>query len=614
MTLLPVVERELRVAARGRNTYRVRLMAAFFTVLFSIFSLWFVPVFFGQSNRISPRELFLILTWIEFVFVLIAGFALTCDSISEEKRDSTLGLLFLTDLKGYDVVLGKLSVAAVRGWYAMIATVPVLAIPLMLGGTDLAELARTTLALSGTLLFSMGLGMATSALMRRNWAALGLSAFGLTVFAGVLPLCSALVRNYFHDPSLAYLIELPSPTYAMSVSFSTAVGLIGAPFVASLSVIGIATVVTVAGAAMITPRVWKDRPPSARIAWLLARGRDCKYGTKEARAVLRRRLLALNPIYWLCRRERVSSGGLMLLIAAGGMAAGRIIAHDWFPAGWQDEVMVPFVAWTVCAALTHVLIILRLPVIAVERFGDDRRSGALELILSTPMTVKEILAGHWKALRRYFAGPALLVLGMHLLVLFLFLNVQSLEDQGRILGLGQILRDILEHLFFAPIHPQKWEFHFGVVLMVGLPPVLILNWVALGWLSTWLSLRVKNALTAPLASLLLLHAPPWVAQFLALLAVEDLQLRPSHGFTEALLFCGIGAVTIVGHQLLCIGWSRRQVYRHFRTAATDRYSMPKSGWTRTWELMGKFRRRNLEAPPVAAGAGVSRPFESGGVP
>src|SRR6266540_803011 len=112
MTLLPVVEREMRVAARDRNMYRVRFLAALLTILFTGFSLWFVTLMNGRP--LPPRELFVVLCWMEFLFLALAGFWLTCDSISEEKRDTTLGLLFLTDLRGYDVVLGKLTVAAIR--------------------------------------------------------------------------------------------------------------------------------------------------------------------------------------------------------------------------------------------------------------------------------------------------------------------------------------------------------------------------------------------------------------------------------------------------------------------------------------------------------------------
>jgi uncharacterized membrane protein YecN with MAPEG domain len=82
MTLLPVVQREIRVAARERNTYFVRFLAAFTPVLFSIFSLWFVSAAFNEQP-IPPRQLFLFLTWIAYIFVALAGFVLTCDAISQ---------------------------------------------------------------------------------------------------------------------------------------------------------------------------------------------------------------------------------------------------------------------------------------------------------------------------------------------------------------------------------------------------------------------------------------------------------------------------------------------------------------------------------------------------
>ena len=52
--------------------------------------------------------LFCILTGSAVFYCLLSGVWFTADCLSEEKREGTLGLLFLTDLKGYDVVLGKL--------------------------------------------------------------------------------------------------------------------------------------------------------------------------------------------------------------------------------------------------------------------------------------------------------------------------------------------------------------------------------------------------------------------------------------------------------------------------------------------------------------------------
>ena len=394
MTLLPVVERELRVAARERGTYRVRFIAAFITVLFSVFSLWFVRVAFGE-RPIPPRDLFLFLTWISFVFVVLAGFSLTCDSISEEKRDSTLGLLFLTDLKGYDVVLGKFSVAVLRGFYSLLATVPVLALPLMMGGTNLTELARVSLTLLVTLLFSMTVGLVISALTRRSWTAFGNSAAVLFVFAAALPSVGQFVSGFYRNHGLAQLIQLPSPSYAMYNSYRTAVGLPTNAYGISLAVIAALVILGLSVASQITPRVWQDRPPARRLAGLLESFRALKFGSVEFRQRFRRRLLDCNPIYWLSRRERVSSFGILLAFSLLAAIAASVGYQDWRVIGPQANEVFPVFAWFFCAAAIHGLMILRVAIVAAERFGEDRRSGALELILSTPLSISSVLAGHW---------------------------------------------------------------------------------------------------------------------------------------------------------------------------------------------------------------------------
>ena len=48
-----------------------------------------------------------------------AGLLGTADCVSSEKRDGTLGLLFLTDLKGYDVICGKLAANSVSVLYGL---------------------------------------------------------------------------------------------------------------------------------------------------------------------------------------------------------------------------------------------------------------------------------------------------------------------------------------------------------------------------------------------------------------------------------------------------------------------------------------------------------------
>ena len=120
MTFLPVVERELRVAARRRGTYRSRFAAA---VIAAVIAAW--VLLSAGDNKEKGAEMLGWLSALLFLYTGIVGVQATSDCLSEEKREGTLGLLFLTDLKGYDVVIGKLAATSVNVFYGLLAVAPV---------------------------------------------------------------------------------------------------------------------------------------------------------------------------------------------------------------------------------------------------------------------------------------------------------------------------------------------------------------------------------------------------------------------------------------------------------------------------------------------------------
>src|SRR6266567_1938766 len=105
MTFLPIVERELRVAARRKNTFWTRMAAALAAVLIAGWALLTTGFFPFPVN--AGQMMFSALSGLAFAYCLLGGILKTTDCLSEEKREGTLGLLFLTDLSGHDVVLGK---------------------------------------------------------------------------------------------------------------------------------------------------------------------------------------------------------------------------------------------------------------------------------------------------------------------------------------------------------------------------------------------------------------------------------------------------------------------------------------------------------------------------
>src|SRR5262245_47263996 len=131
MTFLPIVERELRVACRRRGSYWMRVGAALVALLLGAWMLLWTH--FGSQRRLG-LGMFVALSVVAFLYALLAGLRTTADCLSEEKREGTLGLLFLTDLKGYDIVLGKLAATSLNVFYGLLAILPIMAVPLLLGG------------------------------------------------------------------------------------------------------------------------------------------------------------------------------------------------------------------------------------------------------------------------------------------------------------------------------------------------------------------------------------------------------------------------------------------------------------------------------------------------
>ena len=102
MTFLPVVWREMSVLSRRRITYYSRAITAFVSVLVMV---WLLLVSLTRLPFSElGRSIFLILSSLSFAYALLVGAQATSDCISEEKREGTLGLLFLTDLKAIPVL------------------------------------------------------------------------------------------------------------------------------------------------------------------------------------------------------------------------------------------------------------------------------------------------------------------------------------------------------------------------------------------------------------------------------------------------------------------------------------------------------------------------------
>src|ERR1044071_6734991 len=201
MFLLPVAAREVREASRQLRTYAWRAVTAAVALAVMAFIAWV-----SRYSTTQGHDLFVAISTIAYLYCLIAGVVRTADTIAEEKRDNTLGLLFLTDLKGLDIILGKLLSSSVNCLFGLLALIPMLAIPMLMGGVQWGEFVRVILSLLNALLLSISWGFLISSLFRLSVVTISTGLAIIILFAGGLPLLAVLLAEEYHHQVAAVIV------------------------------------------------------------------------------------------------------------------------------------------------------------------------------------------------------------------------------------------------------------------------------------------------------------------------------------------------------------------------------------------------------------------------
>ncbi len=334
------------------------------------------------------------LTSLALVVSLAAGLFFTADCLSEEKREGTLGFLFLTDLKGYDVVGGKLLATSLPVIYALMAVIPILAVAFLMGAVSGMQYLKSALALLNALFCSLAAGLLVSALSRDPQKAMGGTVVLLLLLVLGGPIADAIYCSA-QNRAFTPLFSLASPGYVFKLARDWG----RSPYWLALGISDGVGWAMLAGACLAVPRAWQEKARRARSSRL---GYWWRYGGARRRGLLRRRLLERNPILWLACRERWQSVGIwtISLIIAGvfmGLIVGRAPEEAW-----------PI--WNSVASLFVALLYLWMASQAGRFFIEARRSGLVELLLASPVSVKQVVQGHWRALLRMFGLPVAILL------------------------------------------------------------------------------------------------------------------------------------------------------------------------------------------------------------
>jgi len=460
MTFFPILERELKVRARSRVTYWTRTAIALVGALICL------PQMASSSLFVTPAALGKGI----FEGIIVAGFILSCfaclltaDSISAERQDGTLGLLLLTRAKIFDVLLGKLGSIGLTCLCALVAFLPLLMVPVLVGGVTGDEAFRKGLVLLDTVFFSLAAGCYASAAEEK----LGRAARQALAIVG--PIVLVPLVGWVFTSQLRFTGWV-SPITALlcgnDFAYKHGAAL---SFWCSLLSLHVLAWVLLLAAAFHLRRCVQERPTrvSAKLApWNIPA--SPRHGWKALAE-------KMSPVEWLVERQ----GGIR-----GSVWGAALLAH-------LNQTAIPLLGrfgrvalgFYVPSLVLHLLSGSLIAWAASRFFIDARRTGQLELLLTTPSGANEMVSGQWKALRRLLFWPVLvmlspiffraIILATHAVATPLGFNL-AYDPFLLLLYVGSVVFSVgaqcwLGLLFGFRAHSQAGAIARSVALAVGVP-------------------------------------------------------------------------------------------------------------------------------------------------
>jgi ABC-type transport system involved in multi-copper enzyme maturation permease subunit len=431
MNVLPVIGRELRASSRQAFTYHLRLLGAGAALAMGLFSGWDITPGSGMGV-----ELFAMMHCVTFCAICLLVPLLTVDCLSRERREGTLGLLMMTQLKPFAVVTAKAMVHGLRACTLWLAVVPVVTLPLLLGGIGWRELLLSSAIDVFAICWGLAVGILASAWSREWPGAMarlaivaGLSAFMLGM--GLRFASDAMASSAWGNSAIGWSSFIPNRNYGGRAvlfgirnsnlpGFLDDLWFLADPFsslppgliatipanrfglalagIILLSLLTLCLGILLAGAK--TSRSWQEQSASALARWF--RRRFCQ--PVFWRSVYRRwqaRRLDRNPVGWL--EQRAWTGRMILLVWFGGI----MLLDSMFMVSSDYLVNLAAVQRTLCWLFAGTIAIS-----ACGSFRRERESGILELLLVSPLGEDRIITGRVRGLFLHFMPAAIMLLGL----------------------------------------------------------------------------------------------------------------------------------------------------------------------------------------------------------
>jgi ABC-type transport system involved in cytochrome c biogenesis permease component len=392
MVMPPIIERELRAALHKRGALRSRFRMAW-TAVIVVSGFMVVGPLLGLQSWGATLH-FVLLVW-GLSAAIQPALAISVGLFSEERRNHTLELLYLTGMNTGELFVGKLLGAVLIASCDLLALFPFLAVPFLSGGISLDLFLATIACLPTVLLFLVAIGLLASAVCKDDGAALVLGCVSVGVISLALPI------PYNIGQYLTGLRPFSSSWLCLSPAMGPYLVWKGAgvfnpgEFWASTGITLAWCVLILGLAALMLKRNWRQDVEGATLSGWKAQWESLAHGSSAWRSQLKERVLSKNPFQWLAEQDRRP----MLLSWFSIAVISLLWLLGWL--AWPRYWLAPVNLYSTALLLVLATGALR-RYAAARRLAEDRRDGALELLLTSPVTPEDIVDGQAEALQSQF--------------------------------------------------------------------------------------------------------------------------------------------------------------------------------------------------------------------
>lgn len=363
------------------------------------------------ANDFNPRKVGAVLLGLIFVFALSqaywTGATAAPGLFTEESRSGMLAMLFLAGLSAAEIFTAKLAGVLVLGATRILGIVPCLFVPIIMMRLPWEVFPIVLAVLAVWLLLSVSTHSLASAMFEDESSARLVADFSLAGLALLTPAINSANRLFGGAPIDWHWLAL-SPAYGPWLLITQPGSAAWTRVLVSAGWSALFSFLFFAGAAFILKRSWKAQTvgPTAGPAWLQPFLQWLRNRQRRRAA----NLLEISPYAWLVARDfrPVLAAWIALGIVLGAWTIGL-----W---NWSRFWLLPLNFWITCVFLSEVVRFL-VHYLAAKQIGYDRVSGGLEILLTTSLSLEEMLGGIEEVVRRYIR-PLNIVVGMVMAAFF----------------------------------------------------------------------------------------------------------------------------------------------------------------------------------------------------